>query len=563
MFIGIDVGGTFTDAVLVDKGTVINKKKFPTIHGDLVQSLLGALDQLIAGQTTGQIERVVFSTTLITNLIAENKYSPVGLFIIPGPGVNPDSYNFGKETRVLSGAIDYRGREIVSLNEKQVVAALSEFSAKDSQNLAVIGKFSCRNNAHELLVSRIAATRFPNLKLELGHLVSGQLNFPRRVATTLLTAATKTDFSRFVEQVQHAMTERSISAPVYILKADGGTLPITAAMQMPVETIYSGPAASTMGALALLPPGQTSVVADVGGTTTDLALILSGEPLLAARGAHIAGYLTHITSFAVSSVPVGGDSAVTVADGKIRLQAERQGPAYALGGPAVTPSDAMRVLGYSELGDLAKAWEAMQKTGQPIGLNPEETAREIMQIVTGQIIQAIEQMFLTWEQEPAYRIWQIIQQSKLRPQNIIGVGAAATGIIPGVADAMHCRSIIPEHAEIANALGAAVAQPTLRITLRADTERGTYTIMEDGEQGQVPKSAAFREEEAINLAKIKLLERAAALQVGDFAKNTEVVYSEVFNVIRGFGTAGRIFDVCVQTPRSMLDGFPLEVTTGE
>lgn len=563
MYIGIDVGGTYTDAVLVDKDAVLKKKKFPTIHDNLVKSLLGALDDLITGLTPGQIERVVFSTTLITNLIAEKKYRPVGLMLIPGPGVNPESYNFGMETKVLDGAIDYRGREITPLNEKQVTGTLAEFAGKGLQTVTVVGKFSCRNNAHEAQIAKIAAAGYPDMAVEPGHRVSGQLNFPRRVATALLTAATKTVYSQFVRQVMQAMAERKIIAPVYILKADGGTLPITVSQAMPVETIYSGPAASTLGALALTPAGQTSVVVDIGGTTTDLALILSGEPLLASKGARIADYLTHINSFAVRSIPVGGDSVVTVEKGKIKLLPERQGPAYAMGGPAATPTDAMRVLGLTEIGDADKAREAMRKIGPEPGLTPEETAREILKSVSCKIVQEIEQMFVSWEQEPAYRIWQVLQQNKVRLQNIVGVGGAAAGIVSDVAAAMNCRAVIPEHAEVANALGAAVAQPTLRITLRADTERGIYTVVEDGEQGSVPKGQAFREEEAIALAKKKLFERAQALQFKDDVKKVEIVYSEVFNVIRGFGTAGRIFDICVQMPRNILSRFPGEVTAGE
>ena len=562
MYIGIDVGGTYTDAVLISKGTVLKKKKFPTIHGVLVESMLGALDELISGLEPEQIDRVVFSTTLITNLIAEKKYNPVGLMIIPGPGINPESYNFSLETVVLTGAIDYRGREIVTINEKQVLKALADFVGKGFNTIAVIGKFSCRNNTQELQVAKLAADRFPGLVVELGHKVSGQLNFPRRVDTTLLTAATKELYCEFVRQVEQAMAERKITAPVYILKADGGTLPIKASLDIPVETVYSGPAASTLGAMALLPAGETTVVADIGGTTTDLALILSGEPLLSSKGASIAGYLTHINSFAVRSVPVGGDSVVIVEAGEIKLLPERRGQAYAMGGPAVTPTDAMIVLGLTRLGDQEKAREAME-IGRELGLNIEETAREILKCVSAKIVQAIEQMFISWEQEPAYRVWEILQENRIRPQNIAGVGAAAAGIIPEVAAAMNCRPVIPEHAEVANALGAAVAQPTLRITLRVDTEQGTFTVLEDGEQGKVPNSRGFREEEAINLAKNKLYERADMLQVRDFAKIIEVVYSEVFNVIRGYGTAGRIFDVCVQTPRSILSGFPPEVTVSE
>ena len=120
-----------------------------------------------------------------------------------------------------------------------------------------------------------------------------------------------------------ALKERKISAPVYILKADGGTLPLDKSVQMPVETIFSGPAASIMGVMALTAPGQTCVVVDIGGTTTDLALILSGKPLLSAKGARVGSLLTHVRAFAVKSVAIGGDSAVAV---RRRLPDSRAAP---------------------------------------------------------------------------------------------------------------------------------------------------------------------------------------------------------------------------------------------
>ena len=154
----------------------------------------------------------------------------------------------------------------------------------------MVSKFGQRNPSHELRVEEILREMYPGCKVELGHKVSGKLNFPRRVATSMLASATGERYQGFVAEIKKALEERKIRAPVYILKADGGTLPIEKSVEFPVETIFSGPAASTIGALALTPEGQTSVVVDIGGTTTDLALILSGKPLIASKGARLGNF---------------------------------------------------------------------------------------------------------------------------------------------------------------------------------------------------------------------------------------------------------------------------------
>ena len=145
-----------------------------------------------------------------------------------------------------------------------------------------------------------------------------------------------------------------------------GTLPFEQAAKKPVETIFSGPAASTLGVLALTPPGQTSVVLDVGGTTTDLALILSGRPLLASRGARIEQRLTHVRAFATKSVALGGDSILKAWNGSIRILPWRAGPAYCLGGPEPTPTDALRHAGLTDIGAATRAGEAMRQLGSDL-----------------------------------------------------------------------------------------------------------------------------------------------------------------------------------------------------
>ncbi len=206
MLVGIDVGGTTTNAVLVDGDRVDKTAYVPTDHDDL-----------------------------ITNMIAERKTDPVALVLIPGPGTNPRDYNLG-EAIILDGAMDFRGKEIDRLNEPQIKEAAASIGKSGISRVAVVGKFCQRNPSHEERVSQILARALPNSKIELGHRVSGHLNFPRRAATTMLTLATKERYADFAAAISRALEERGITSPVYILKADGGTLPLEGSLKMPVET---------------------------------------------------------------------------------------------------------------------------------------------------------------------------------------------------------------------------------------------------------------------------------------------------------------------------------------
>ncbi len=552
MFIGIDVGGTFTDAVLTDGKTILGKQKVATRPDDLLTSLLNALDAVTEGLDPAQIQRVVLSTTLVTNLIAQRKYPPVALVLVPGPGLHPDEYDYDTVPWIIPGAIDYRGREIIPLNEEKVFQAGVEINGLGYNRVAVVGKFSGRDNSHELAIKAFLERTFSDLTIETGHTISGQLNFPRRIAGTMLTAAVRDLFAGFIEKVVQALAERKITAPAFILKADGGTLPLASALKMPIETIFSGPAASTLGGMSLSPPGQTSVVIDIGGTTTDLALILSGQPLLASKGARVQEYLTHVRSFAVKSIPLGGDSTVVALDGRPVILPERRGPAACLGGLEPTVTDALRFLDRIEVGDPARAARSMDRLAAETGQTALQAASLIADNACRIIVDAVGQIFQDWEQEPAYRVWEIVQETRIRPNNIVGVGGAAKGLIPAVAAQMSCRALIPVHAEVANALGAAVAQPTVAVNLRIDTEQGFYMVQEDGKTGKVSTGRMFTEEAALKLARDCLFARAEDLQIRDYVDKIEVVRSEVFNLVRDWSTNGKIYDICIQTPRDIL-----------
>ncbi|AKB18710.1 hydantoinase/oxoprolinase family protein [Methanosarcina sp. WWM596] len=561
MFIGIDVGGTTTDAVLIRNGNVYSTTKVSTERGNLLKSLLNALDEVSRGVPPEQLERVVFSTTVITNLIAEGKTDRVALLLIPGPGVNPESYVF-PDSFYLKGAMDFRGREIQPLDEAEVRETVSHIKEQGFSRAAVVSKFGQRNPSHELKIEEILREMYPDCKVDLGHKVSGKLNFPRRIATSMLASATGERYQEFVAEIKKALGERNIRAPVYILKADGGTLPIEKSVAFPVETIFSGPAASTIGALALTPEGQTSVVVDIGGTTTDLALILSGKPLIASKGAKLENFLTHVRAFAVRSMAVGGDSIVRVreTDDGVRLVTigpERAGPAYCMGGEEPTPTDALRVLGLVEVGDLERAKEAVASVASSLGRSETEIASLIVDTTAGIIEKAVREMFLEWEQEPAYRIWEVLQRKKEKPENVVGIGGGARGLISVVAKKLNAKPIIPEYSEVGNAIGAAVARPTLTLNLRIDTQQKVYSVAEEGEivslnSTDIGNFNKMRPEEAEALATKLLRERAKRFGISEYADEAEITNSEVFNVVMGWSTVGRLFDVSMQIPAGLI-----------
>lgn len=551
MLIGIDVGGTTTDAALINGSRVIKTAITPTDHENLMGCLLEAMDILIEGVDPGEIERVVLSTTLITNIIAEGKTERVGLVLIPGPGTNPGDYNLSPEPLILDGAIDYRGREIQPLLERQVRDTATWIAGKGIKKAAIVGKFCQRNHAHELRVKEIFAEAAPPIQVEMGHQVSGLLNFPRRAATTALTLATRDRYSEFASQMKEAIRQRRIVAPIYILKADGGTLPLERSVRVPVETIFSGPAASVMGVMALTPKGQTSVVVDVGGTTTDLALILDGKPLLSSKGARVDSMLTQIRAFAVKSLPIGGDSAVRVSDGKVSVGPDRAGPAMASGGPLPTPTDAFIVLGHKISGDQNLADMAMASVAAALGCTPSEAAGRVVAVAVDRIVFEVNAMFQEWEQEPAYRIWEIVSKQKIRPENVVGVGGASPGLVPMVADRLKAKAIVLEHAPVANAIGAAVARPTLTLNLRIDTERGTYSVAEDGTIGEA-KGKNMNMEGAEEMARRFLGDRAKLLGIEEYADEAEVTHSEIFNMVRGWSTVGRLLDVRMEIPAGII-----------
>ncbi|MGE5454444.1 MAG: hydantoinase/oxoprolinase family protein [Methylocystaceae bacterium] len=545
LHIGIDVGGTFTDGVLLDGGQVIRTTKIATDHNDLKGTLMEALDVLISGAKPQSVERLVLSTTLITNTIATDSGEPTGLMVIPGPGMLVSDLGLPGYAEVLSGAVDFRGRITEPLNDLEIAEAVKRADEQGIRTMAVVSKFSGRNPELELEVARKVQTLCPQMKTVIGSSVAGGLNFPRRVVTTYYTAMTISLWQQFTQALEDAVKARGIVCPISVLKADGGIIDLASSLAQPCETIFSGPAASAMGAIAMVNPTGPAVVVDIGGTTTDLALILDGEPLLASRGARILGRYSQIHSVAVSSLPLGGDSLVALDKSReVVVGPKRVGSAACYGGSNPTPTDAYNIINRGIFGNLDNSEDAFRELALACNLSLSEIAAETLRVLVGGIYDGILTMFRNWEEEPAYKVWEIVNRRKIKPQVIIGVGAAAKLAVPNLATLFAAQPILHAYTPVGNAIGAAVARATLQLKLHVDTTTGRYNCDLDGLRGEVPRR--FTNDDAVKLAEKLLITAANLRQMEIDPETVKWFMNEQFNVIRGWDSAGKIYDIGVK-----------------
>ncbi len=538
MLLGIDVGGTFTDAVIIKDETVIEQAKVATDHKNVLKSILEALDRVLFEGAAGDLERVAISSTIVTNALTENKLEPVFLAVITGPGMNVED-KFPVKPCYLSGCVDHRGKITASVKLDE----LKQWKDVIGDICAVSGKFAVRDPEQEYKVERELKSHGSS-KVFLGSELSGELNFIRRTNSAYFAAAVYKIFSDFCQKVKQALADRHINAPVYILKADGGTLPLEAALEQPVEAVFTGPAASVLGIEALAAPEVNSISLDVGGTTTDIAFWEKGLPLMAKKGAVINGYSTAVHSFHMRSIGIGGDSKITKDGDGYRVGPKREGPAAAVGGSAPTLSDALIVGGYVEFGDKKKALDAIVT----LGGNPVTEAEKIVQAAVGKITATIEEMLITWAKQPVYTVNDVIRGTEFVPQQLTGVGGGSMGLVNAVGAAMGLPVEIPMGAMVANAIGAAVARPTLSAELRADTTEGYYLIPESGKRQPLPKK--FNEAMAKNLLSEWLKGQAEKWNMPQ--EETELISREHFRTVHGYFDTGDIYSLRMQLKPGIL-----------
>ena len=540
MFLGIDVGGTFTDAVIITQGQVMHQAKVPTDHENVFNCIVQALDRVLMDVEVNKLQRVVISSTIVTNALTEDKVAPAFLAVMTGPGMNVRG-KFPVEPYYATGYVDHRGKITGQLDWTRHRDLLN---SRGSGVCAVSGKFAVRQPQNEYLLAH-ELKKCGYKKVFLGSELSGELNFIRRTNSAYFSAAVYQLFNRFATRVKRALTERKIYAPLHVLKADGGTLPLELALEQPVEAVFTGPAASVLGIEALAAPQVKSISLDIGGTTTDIAFWEQGLPLMAKRGADINGYHTAVRAFHMRSVGIGGDSRIhRLPDGGYQVGPEREGPAAALGGERATLSDALIVAGYVRFGDPTRSWTALQELGD----EPLVEARKIVQAAVTKITATIDEMLLEWAKQPVYTVDDVIKGTEFVPQQIIGVGGGSLGLVKAVGEAMRLPVDIPVGAMVANAIGAAVARPTLVAGLRADTTENYYVIPESGRWEKLPHP--FNKEVAESILAAWLHEQAINWQLP--GQETELISCEKFRTIHDYARVGDIYNLRMQLKPGIL-----------
>lgn len=325
--VGIDTGGTFTDAVAVDlvSGELLSKAKAPTTRQDLAigvrEALLGLDAVLFAG-----VELVALSTTLATNAVVEDKGSRVGLIVAvadPATFAAPSRLP-AADVAVIAGAHMPDGALRTDLDRDAARAAI-ERMVGTVDAFAVSAFFSVANSEHELAIKGLIAERSA-APVVCGHELSQRIGMVERAVTAALNARLLPLVEELLDAVGATLGSLGIKAPLMVVKGDGSLTAERVARDRPAETVLSGPAASVVGACRL--SGLThALVADMGGTTTDIAVVRGGMPEVNPSGALVGGWRTRVQALDVGTTGLGGDSRIRVtAEGCITVGPDRAVP---------------------------------------------------------------------------------------------------------------------------------------------------------------------------------------------------------------------------------------------
>jgi N-methylhydantoinase A/oxoprolinase/acetone carboxylase beta subunit len=585
--LGVDTGGTYTDAVIVrDETEVIATAKSLTTRHDLAEGIGSAIRAVIEAADIGpnDISLAALSTTLATNALVENQGERVALIYIGFTDADLDRSGLrealkGDPCLIMNGGHNHDGSESTPLD----LAALQGFLGSHRTlvtGFAIAACFATRNSAHERQAAAMVSD-MTGLPVSCSHQLSAKLNGPKRALTALLNARLIGTIDRLIAKAHTVLEDLGINAPLMVVRGDGALMSAQAARAHPIETILSGPAASLVGA-RWLTGVDTALVSDIGGTTTDVALLRNGRPAIDPSGAHVGAFQTMVEAVAMKTTGLGGDSQVHVmTEGlqgglnlgpkrvvpvslmatydpesilrELDLQTRSEAPSEhdgrfvrAVGGAmqptglsdreaalmdriadtvqpvgqivrtridhrsltqlinrgfvqvsGVTPSDAAHVLGlldtwHTEAARLALMSLARRRqgNGQRLAQNPTDMAQFIVDRLTAQtmssLVEAAFQEDTNAFDAPPEALAKhelfhaglnqhrgLVALSAHLNVGVVGLGASAPTYYPAVGERLGCKMLLPEHAGVANAIGAVVGRVTLR-------KSGTVTSPSDG-----------------------------------------------------------------------------------
>ena len=596
--LGIDAGGTHTDAVLLacpvmadgagapaaPVARLMGCAKVRTRHDDLprsVREVLAELAKSSMGKSApqcdfGRITRVTLGATLAVNALVQNRADRVGLAVSAGPGLDPHRFTLGRHVCVVPGGLDHRGVEVSPLRTDALHEAVASWQAEGVAAVACVSKFSPRNATHEQAMAEAVRHAAPQMPVTEGHRLSGRLNFPRRLATAYFNAAVGRLHREFLDAVEAALAGAGIRAQVRLLKADGGAVPLELSRREPVQSILSGPAASVMGVLALCHGSDAmrqgcSLLLDMGGTTTDMALFVDGSPVVDRDGMRLQGRRTLVRSLATVSIGVGGDSLITVdatagADmplvRRVKVGPLREGPAVAFGGTQPTLLDALNVLNSSDTspsatttspdfladalaGDVSASESGIAALAAQHGLSVLELAQMAVDDALQQVAAAAQALTEGVNARPIYTLAALKALREARPTHAWLVGGPACCVAHRLSQALGMPVQTPPHADVANAVGAALTLPTDALELYADTGCLVLTVPALDITERIGKSYSLNEarQRACDLLRARL--EAA----GESGARVEVTEADIFATLDDAGHGSRdIRIVCQVVP---------------
>jgi len=316
--IGVDTGGTYTDAVLFDdaRGVIASAKSLTTPH-DLAVGIGGALERLPASEFA-RVELVSVSTTLATNAVVEERGAPI-CTLLPGYSTKQVTRSGLPEVLrndpvvLLRGGHNAGGMEQAPLDLAEAERVVRKH-AHEVSAFAISSMFGVRNPAHELALRKLVQD-ICDKPVTCGHELSAALNAPRRALTAALNARLTPFIRRLVDAVADRLQALEIRAPLMMVKGDGSLVGINTVLERPVDTVLSGPAASVVGA-CYLSGKDHALVADMGGTTTDIAVVTGGRPETRLDGALVGDWHPMVETLSVYSIGLGGDSEIRFSGGE-------------------------------------------------------------------------------------------------------------------------------------------------------------------------------------------------------------------------------------------------------
>jgi N-methylhydantoinase A/oxoprolinase/acetone carboxylase beta subunit len=477
MRIGIDVGGTNTDAVLMDGPRVLSSVKTVTTE-DVTSGIMAALRDLerSSGLDPHDVRAVMIGTTHFINALVEaNRLAPtaalrLGLPATAGlpPMVDwPDSLvrAIGGHRYLCHGGFEFDGETISELDEDEIRRAGHEMLEHGVRSVAVSSVFSPVSAEHEVRAAQVLADLAPELVISLSHEI-GRIGLLERENATIINAALREMAAQIADGLADAVRGAGIHAPLYLSQNDGTLMEIEYARNYPVSTFASGPTNSMRGA-AFLSGLEDCAVVDVGGTTTDVGMLQRGFPREAATEVTVAGVRTNFRMPDVLSVGLGGGSVVRergsgdVDVGPDSIGYRLNSDALVFGGSTLTATDVAVAAGILDLGDRERVRHL-----------PRELVRHTLRAVSAKVTDAVDRMRASPEPPPVVLVG---GGSVLVPDDLDGVKAVHRA----------------EHYSVANAIGAAIAQVGGEVDRIYPIEPGRrQVVLDDAKQEAVDRAVA-------------------------------------------------------------------------